>query len=74
MAGIVRRTTSGGKAGRGRNKTASFLAIDTEFSVEKLEAGRRPSKYFRYQMNSPNSRMQALKKAEAWAKACDAPL
>jgi hypothetical protein len=62
----VRRTTSGGKAGKGHNRSASFYVLDENFTTEKMKAGLRAGKYFRFAIGDLESVNTAAEKAEAW--------
>lgn len=58
-----RETTSGGKAGKGHNKTASIF-------VYRMGGANGPPKgygrYFRYQVSTSGEKIQAYIKAKEW--------
>ena len=59
----IRRTNSGGRAGKGKNKTASIQVVDCyAFGYSKLE------KQYRYTIGDKKSEESALKKAKDYIK------
>ncbi len=68
----IRETTTGGKAGKGCNRTASFAVTDHYFIEKRGNLNRPCGRYFSYVRGNPESRKAALRKALDWCAEIDA--
>lgn len=67
----IRETSSGGKAGKGCNRTASFMVSDHCFIQKLRSEGRTAGRYFSFTYGDRESRLSALREALRWCAVVD---